>query len=131
MTIEEREFLELSQALTGFDRDELAATGQVSAHRATAVQRLGPEPYRRLLAALAAAAGEPDALPEGPEREHARAVCGLWYLGHWPGTGDEPPAAGAAEAYAAGLVWRTFGGRAPGTAAPGFGSWAHDPEGER
>ncbi|AUG80659.1 hypothetical protein CFP65_5985 [Kitasatospora sp. MMS16-BH015] len=133
VTAEEWEFLELSQALTGFTTAELATTGQTAEYCATVLRRLGQAPYRRLLAALAAAGGEPDGLPEGPEREAARAVCGLWYLGVWPGLRGDPSAPSVAvsgEAYAAGLIWRTFGTRAPGTARPGYGSWGAEPEEE-
>ncbi|MFJ3792797.1 hypothetical protein [Kitasatospora sp. NPDC090091] len=46
----------------------------------------------------------------------------LWYVGAWPG--EEPS---SARAYDQGLMWRTFHGSPPGTAAPGYGSWAEAP----
>ncbi|MFF7453293.1 hypothetical protein [Kitasatospora sp. NPDC008115] len=48
----------------------------------------------------------------------------LWYVGAWP---DEPPS--SPRAHDRGLMWRTFDGAAPGSAAPGHGSWADAPHG--
>ena len=45
----------------------------------------------------------------------------LWYTGVWRG---EVP---SARAYAEGLAWKAVGVAAPGTAAPGFGSWERRP----
>ncbi|MFG3053988.1 hypothetical protein ACGFZP_23945 [Kitasatospora sp. NPDC048239] len=54
--------------------------------------------------------------------EHA--LTHLWYAGAWP---DEPPS--STRAYEQGLMWRTFHATAPGTSAPGYGSWADAPRG--
>ncbi|MFB6890196.1 hypothetical protein ACFCX4_12865 [Kitasatospora sp. NPDC056327] len=54
--------------------------------------------------------------------EHA--LLHLWYVGSWP---DEPPS--SARAHDRGLMWRTFHGAAPGSTAPGHGSWAGAPYG--
>ncbi|MER5349296.1 hypothetical protein ABT093_03030 [Kitasatospora sp. NPDC002551] len=54
--------------------------------------------------------------------EHA--LLHLWYVGAWP---DEPPA--SPRAHDRGLMWRTFHGAAPGSTAPGHGSWAEAPRG--
>ncbi|MFB7469875.1 hypothetical protein [Kitasatospora sp. NPDC056184] len=54
--------------------------------------------------------------------EHA--LLHLWYVGAWP---DEPPS--SPRAHDRGLMWRTFHGAAPGSAAPGHGSWAEAPRG--
>ncbi len=53
--------------------------------------------------------------------EHA--LVHLWYVGAWP---DEPPA--SPRAHDRGLMWRTFHGAAPGSTAPGHGSWAEAPQ---
>lgn len=53
--------------------------------------------------------------------EHA--LVHLWYVGAWPGEQPSSP-----RAYDRGLMWRTFQGAAPGTAAPGHGSWAEAPQ---
>ncbi|GAA1408628.1 hypothetical protein GCM10009639_58520 [Kitasatospora putterlickiae] len=52
--------------------------------------------------------------------EHA--LLHLWYVGAWP---DEPPS--SPRAHDRGLMWRTFHGAAPGSTAPGHGSWAEAP----
>lgn len=58
------------------------------------------------------------ALAEGaPEAE----IIQLWYTGVWRG------AIPTERAYAEGLAWKAVGVAAPGTAAPGFGSWERGP----
>ncbi|WP_031072844.1 hypothetical protein [Streptomyces sp. NRRL WC-3742] len=56
-----------------------------------------------------------------PVRDDA-ALVHLWYVGAWPG---EAPT--SARAHDQGLAWRTFRADPPGSAAPGFGSWAEEP----
>ncbi|MFI1436404.1 LysR family transcriptional regulator [Streptomyces lydicus] len=93
-----------------------------------AAERLGTSP---------AAASRTLTLDDEPVRELARAVAPLWYLGTWPGA---PATVGCASeraedgafvvssrAYVQGLVWRTSGGHAPGSAAQGFASWTSAP----
>ncbi|MFJ9696991.1 hypothetical protein [Kitasatospora sp. NPDC101183] len=58
-----------------------------------------------------------------PVRDEA-ALVHLWYVGAWPG---EAPT--SARAHDGALAWRTFRSAPPGSAAPGFGSWARPPEG--
>ncbi|MEV6977262.1 hypothetical protein [Kitasatospora sp. NPDC093806] len=53
--------------------------------------------------------------------EHA--LLHLWYVGAWP---DEPPT--SPRAHDQGLLWRTFHGAAPGSTAPGHGSWSEAPQ---
>ncbi|WP_243436792.1 hypothetical protein [Streptomyces sp. FH025] len=62
------------------------------------------------------------ALAHPARDEHA--LVHLWYVGAWPG---EAPS--SARAHDQGLVWRTFHGSPPGSAAPGHGSWARAPRG--
>lgn len=50
-------------------------------------------------------------------------IIELWYTGVWHGEVQ------SARAYAEGLAWKAIGVPAPGTRAPGFGSWAHRPRG--
>ncbi len=135
---ETAEFVAVSALLTGFDTDELTANGMAAAHRATLLGQLGAEHCARLLDALAAAGGDPGATGDEALGEAARALCLLWYAGEWPelsaaarsafGPAVGPGAtADPARAYERGLVWRTFGGQAPGTGRPGPGSWARPP----
>lgn len=137
-------FIGLSIALTGFDATELAETGMAEIYRATVLREAGPLSYDRLVTALTDAASLPEALMseggDGELIELARALCHLWYLGVWPGlperglregnmTVRQPPYVVSDRAYAEGLVWRCLGGHAPGTGAPGHGSWARPPAG--
>ncbi|MFG2617096.1 hypothetical protein ACGFXC_05690 [Streptomyces sp. NPDC048507] len=112
------EFLGLSGRLTGFGPDELRTGGAPPAELLAALlERVGAGAYRRL-------AAEPDA--PGPEpRATAEALIRLWYTGslpELPGRGGTGPV--SARAHAGGLVWRAVGVPAPGTSAPGFGSWS-------
>ncbi|MFC9330115.1 hypothetical protein [Kitasatospora sp. NPDC057015] len=129
------EFLHLSAELTGFGVEELSATGLAETYRAL-VEGADPHALDRLRSAVARTAGHPPDFPDEAVRELARTLVQLWYLGSLPGP---PPGQGApapaglptvvsARAYAEGLVWRTFGARAPGTAAPGHGSWSLPPD---
>ncbi|MFF7634604.1 hypothetical protein ACFZB9_15815 [Kitasatospora sp. NPDC008050] len=118
-TIEQ--FIAVSAELTGFSGEELRATGMAEAYWAVVLEQAGAAALGRLVA-------EP--LGEGEVRELARAVVGLWYLGSWASE-DGPPVVVSSAAYAQGLVWRAFGGQAPGVAAQGFGSWAAAPLGVR
>ncbi|MGW7573357.1 hypothetical protein [Streptomyces sp. NPDC054765] len=129
---DDERFVRLSVALTGFDATELAATGMTEIYRAIVLKRLGPLSYGTLVDALADPTADPQALldEDAALRELARPVCHLWYLGVWPGPpgqADRPAPDVAARAYAHGLVWRSFGGHAPGVGRPGHGSWAHPP----
>ncbi len=134
------DFLRLSSALTGFEAAELTGTGMTELYRATVSERIGVENLDRLGVALAAVGDDPQALADPVLLELARAVCGLWYLGVWPGlpapacrslglTQSQEPFRPSASAYAEGLLWRALGSHAPGTQAPGFGSWADPPPG--
>ncbi|KQX50761.1 hypothetical protein ASE09_11965 [Streptomyces sp. Root66D1] len=134
------EFVELSVELTGFDTRELRATGMVDAYRDVLRTHATAEEYERLVAAAAEgafasepvgeSAGESPGDPVPPDvAELAEAITRLWYTGVWPGLAGEAAFLVSARAYAEGLVWRTFGGRAPGAAPQGFGSWAEKPGG--
>ncbi|MFJ5093981.1 hypothetical protein [Streptomyces sp. NPDC088557] len=121
-------FVVLSVRLTGFDADELAATGMTDAYRDVVQAHTKPDHYARLV--TAADEAPPTATGfEAPEDVAglAEAVTRLWYTGVWPGLDGTGPFLVSARAYAEGLVWRTFGGRAPGTSPQGFGSWAARP----
>ncbi|MDI5973741.1 hypothetical protein POF50_031125 [Streptomyces sp. SL13] len=136
-------FVRLSVALTGFDAAELAETGLAEVYRALVARQLGPRRYGELIGALDRAGGDADGPAGLPVHELltgdealgdlARAVCHLWYLGTWPGLpgedGPPVPSPVSAHAYAGALVWRSFGGHAPGTGRPGYGSWSLPPAG--
>lgn len=111
------QFIAVSAELTGFSVDELRATGMAEAYWAVVLEQAGVAAAGRLVAAP---------LGEG-ERELARAVAELWYLGSWSATVDGRPFLVSSAAYAQGLVWRAFGGQAPGSGGRGHGSWADAP----
>ncbi|MFJ1747116.1 hypothetical protein ACIOJD_12860 [Streptomyces sp. NPDC088116] len=135
-------FIGLSVALTGFDATELAETGMAEIYRATVLREAGTLSYGRLVAALTDAACLSEVLTseDGELVELARAVCHLWYLGVWPGlpehglpgqnmTTRHSSYVVSERSYAEGLVWRCLNTHAPGTGAPGHGSWARPPSG--
>ncbi|MDV9187424.1 hypothetical protein R6L23_04180 [Streptomyces sp. SR27] len=124
------EFVTLSVELTGFDTRELWATGMVDDYRDVLRTHAGAERYARLVAAAAEGvfAWEcPSGRVPPDVAELAEALTCLWYTGVWPGLDGEAAFLVSARAYAEGLVWRTFGGAAPGAAPRGFGSWAEKP----
>ncbi|MFE3830442.1 hypothetical protein [Streptomyces sp. NPDC059092] len=125
----------VSAVLTGFDAAELAATGMAETYREFVKRRVEPLVYSRLVDGLAGTTADVHTALGGDVRlgELARAVCHLWYLGEWPGLvnddGGAVPCLVSGRAYARGLVWRSFGGHAPGTGQPGYGTWADVPAG--
>jgi hypothetical protein len=128
-------FLAASAVLTGFDTAELAATGMAETYREFVTRQVDLPLYAGLLDRLAGTTADAHtALGDDPALNGlARAVCHLWYLGVWPGLahddGGAVPTLVSGEAYAHGLVWRSFGGHAPGAGRPGYGSWAEAPAG--
>ncbi|MFE0647034.1 hypothetical protein ACFVZH_00400 [Streptomyces sp. NPDC059534] len=117
ITDETQRFTALSARLTGFDGEDLTATGLVEVYRAVAAEELGAQRYERLLRE----AGEPAGAPDGERLSAARAVTYLWYTGSWPGP---PPRLVSPRAYAEGLVWKAAGLTAPAAGPGGYGSWA-------
>ncbi|MFJ8002647.1 hypothetical protein ACIQ7D_37040 [Streptomyces sp. NPDC096310] len=132
---ETERFVAASAVLTGFDAAELTATGMAETYREFLTRRVEPALCSRLVDTLAGATADAHTALRGDVRlgELARAVCHLWYLGEWPGLmsddGGAVPSLVSGRAYAHGLVWRTFGGHAPGAARPGYGTWAEVPAG--
>ncbi|GAA2142328.1 hypothetical protein GCM10009760_27360 [Kitasatospora kazusensis] len=128
MTLDQ--FIAVSAELTGFDTDELRGTGLAGLYRTVLLERAGAEQLSRLTApSPSPIPGEVGTHADEPQRELARAVTHLWYTGTWTGTGQaaDEPFVVSARAYAGGLVWRSFGGHAPGTTPQGYGSWAAAP----
>lgn len=142
-------FTELSAALTGFDRVELAGTGLIEQHYDTLLRLIGEREAGHLFqaAAEALAADRDDRngtalrsrVVEDPR--YAPVIVNLiklWYLGSWyplPGayadvngsTADDVEHVVSAQAYREGLVWIAAGAHPMGAKAPGFGSWAEPP----
>lgn len=137
--MELHEFVALSAKLTGFDSGELQESGMVRVYHEVVVEQVGAERLEGLADSVAVFTDGPPRFEDDVARELARAITHLWYLGTWTGVSCPPlPDAGVApsgsgpfvvssRAYAQGLVWRAFGGHAPGTVAQGYGSWAGPP----
>ncbi|GAA2148948.1 hypothetical protein GCM10009760_41610 [Kitasatospora kazusensis] len=134
-------FVALSVPLTGFDTFELYGTGMAECYLRATVEQLGEQAYRQFQGALAAVGLDPAQLTDPVDRDIARAVTHLWYLGIWPPLSADVHAelrrqmantafTVAPEAYVQGLVWQTFHGHPQGAKAPGFGTWAVPPPGE-
>lgn len=139
-------FVALSALLTGFTRAELWGTGMVRPYWAL-LQTLGTdELLGRLLTQGGRALQQPalvssELLPDADTGPLARNLITLWYLGLWtqlPLDWRDRHGAHAQdvthypspEAYAQGLVWKTFHGHPQGAHQPGFGSWALPPVNE-
>ncbi|MFF7725304.1 hypothetical protein [Streptomyces sp. NPDC008001] len=133
-------FLTASAALTGFEVFDLHATGMAAAYHETLLAQVGRPAAGCFLDALSAAGGDPDGITDETARDIARAVAHMWYVGVWPqlaasvhaALGRERPNTPftvSPEAYAEGLVWRTFHGHPAGARPPGFGTWADPPPG--
>lgn len=139
-------FLDLSVALTGFNRVELLGTGMTEGYLKTLGDVLPGGVLDELLSAY-------ERLPSGDEREAtvaaeifedtklgpvARNVILLWYCGTWAGLPEDWRSAYgsapadthrviSADAYLAGLQWVAAGAHPIGARAQGFGAWAVPP----
>ncbi|MFE2547493.1 hypothetical protein ACFXGI_02910 [Streptomyces sp. NPDC059355] len=121
------EFIARSAALTGFSEEELRATGMSEEYRAVVREQVGADRYKLFLEEELPDQADGSRGPEEGRGELAEAVILLWYTGSWPGFVGTTPFTVSARAYAAGLVWRAFGGKPPGAGPSGFGSWAEAP----
>ncbi|CAM5651810.1 hypothetical protein [Streptomyces aurantiogriseus] len=142
-------FTDLSAALTGFDRAELAGTGLVDTYYDTLLRIIGEREAGQLLRA-AAEALETDRRHHGNEALEAELIDSprfgpvvvslikLWYLGSWyplsgryrdvsGSTADDVEHVVSAQGYREGLVWAAAGAHPMGAKPPGFGSWAEPP----
>lgn len=142
-------FTDLSAALTGFDRAELAGTGLIGTYYDTLLRTLGEREAGQLLR-VAAEALETDRRNHDHEALEATVIDSerfgpvvvslikLWYLGTWyplPGryrdvngsTVDDAEHVVSAQGYREGLVWAAAGAHPMGAKPPGFGSWAEPP----
>jgi hypothetical protein len=142
-------FTDLSVALTGFDRVELAGTGLIETYYQTLLRLIGEREAGHLFLAaaeaLAADRDDPDgAALRGQVVENPRygpvvvSLIKLWYLGSWyplsgaygdvnGSTADNVEHVVSAQAYREGLVWVAAGAHPMGAKGPGYGSWAEPP----
>ncbi|MFE9626614.1 hypothetical protein [Streptomyces sp. NPDC006527] len=142
-------FADLSVALTGFDRDELAGTGLLDTYYDALLRILGEREAGQLFR-VAAEALEEDRGNDDHAALEARVVDSprfgpvavglikLWYLGTWyPSGGGHRDLDGSTaydvehvvspRGYREGLVWAAAGAHPMGAEPPGFGSWAEPP----
>ncbi|GAA2740200.1 hypothetical protein [Kitasatospora cinereorecta] len=142
-------FTELSVALTGFDRAELAGTGLIETYYTTLLRIIGEREAGHLFlaAAEALAADRRNHDGEALRRqvvENPRyapvivSLIKLWYLGSWyplsggyrdinGSTAEDVEHVVSPQAYREGLVWIAAGAHPMGAKPPGFGSWAEPP----
>ncbi len=143
-------FMDLSVVLTGFDLTDLQATAMGPVYLQQLLQNAGSVAPGVLLGAFAelrSACQERDqhfldAFAQRimqPFSALARNIVSLWYLGRWnqlPREWRDTHGALASdqdqivspEAYVAGLVWATLDSHPRGAKAPGFGTWATQPD---
>jgi hypothetical protein len=153
-TLTRTRFLQLSEALTGYDDAELYGTGMVDVYIGTLVSIVGDGMTGRLLqrwAEIAEAAPGDVTRVEALLRERlleddtlgplARNLAYLWYTGGWnqlPAAWRDAHGANALdqtciispEAYTQGLVWQAIHTHPQGARQPGYGSWALPPRDE-
>ena len=147
------DFLNLSSALTGFDRIDLEGTGLSETYYNEVRRIVGGRIFGRLLIRWHelqdAAAGNEKKRDRELKRQVldsdllgdvARNIISLWYVGNWnqmplpwrhaygASASDQTHVVSAA-AFREGLVWRAIDAHPPTARAPGFGTWAFPPEG--
>lgn len=149
------QFVELSEALTGFDAAELWGTGQVRTYYALLPSIIGDAIFGQLMSRwqdtwIRGEGDEPllEALVKEQILEDpalgpvARNLAYLWYTGGWnqlPADWRNVHGAWANDqtfivssaAYSEGLVWKAIHAHPTAAKQPGYGSWALPPETER
>ena len=144
------DFIDLSEAITGFSAVRLRGTGQAEEYRATVEDVAGTDVLDALLDVWARVREEADRggdLDDLLRRDVfgdprlgpiARNVIKMWYVGTWYLLPKEwSDFYGARErdatftvsptAYTEGLLWPAMGANPPGAKAPGYASWTGPP----
>lgn len=148
-----RDFLWLSEVLTGYEGVELLSTGMVNDYYDALLEVIGAREAGKLFAAARAVQKDRPAADDGFLQEFrkrildddrfgpvARNVIVMWYLGQWVqlprawrnsygATSFDYDRVISAEAYREGLVWPAGGTHPMGAKMPGYGSWASPPLG--
>jgi hypothetical protein len=149
---ESRQFLEVSECLTGFSRVELLATGMAAEYEAALRKVYGPDVVTQLLDAVGAVIREAGGDEAKLEQlmlarvfDDSTVLCApaknlaqMWYLGTWIDYTDQTPVVVfkpttvvSAEAYRQSLVLTDNGSHPAGAKWPGYGSWALGPGGKK
>jgi uncharacterized protein YjbI with pentapeptide repeats len=114
-------FLTVSSTLTGFDVGTLLGTGMAERYYDVVIEHHGLEGLETLLATPSASLSTV-AATHSSSPTPVQQLINLWYSGRWDGELVDP------EAYREGLIWRAVGANPPGARAPGYGTWALEPE---
>ncbi|MDQ6941351.1 MAG: hypothetical protein M3169_02415 [Candidatus Eremiobacteraeota bacterium] len=131
-------FLEASAALTGYDVFTLQGTGIAGDYFDHVVASAGEKPLRGLCGKVCdPATGRARTHQEitaaidagGTMDPLAQQVIGLWYLGTWNPTPNDPNGAAllSGRSYVEGLVWQAIGSHPQAAKQQGFGAWAQEP----
>ena len=140
------QFLNLSRALTGFEKVELLGTGMAQEYYRE-ITRIYKEAVTRLLfefKAIFEVYGErsPDFEKQIQKRiieniefaQVAKNIIQLWYLGSYTNYNDPAPLIFkethivSPDAYQNGLIWQAMNSHPAGAKYPGFGSWELPPQ---
>lgn len=146
-----RDFLWLSEVLTGYSQVDLLATGMVNTYYDQLLEVIGAREAGKLLGAARRveadhpgggdaflAAFRKEILDDARFGPVARNVIVMWYLAQWwqlprrwrndyGATSFDYDRVISAEAYREGLVWPTAGAHPMGAKMPGYGSWEFPP----
>lgn len=140
-------FLDVSAAITGFERIELVSTGMAYEYLETVEKNIGPKIDEELFFALYEMFRSGQEVVEERLRIDLfsnpklgpilRAMIKLWYLGQWEplagtwvttyGAPQQQGAIVSAKAYQEGLVWTAIDSHPMGAKQPGYGTWSSAP----
>lgn len=143
-----RVFLDLSVALTGYDRAELLGTGMLADYHDTLLRAIGEREAGHFFTAAQTAVAADQRSSQSDEFAAfvqntrygpvALSVLKLWYVGSWQPlsrawrdrfgvTADDNEHIVSSKAYREGLIWAAAGAHPMGAKPTGFGSWASVP----
>jgi hypothetical protein len=130
-------FLKFSVEATGFSREDLESTGQITVYLNKVREIIGENNLDDFLQTYRDG-GLNAVLVSEKLGAIARNIIKLWYIATWDqlprGWKDKYGELAAdrtfiigPEAYAAGLLWPAIGVSPPGAGAPGYGTWSNPP----
>lgn len=125
-------FLNISVHLTGFDRDELLATGMHEQYYYTIMKEPDQETVRAFFEAASLLFEQynggtliqrfgTDLIPTDRYKGLAKNIILLWYTGIWGGQMI------SAASFTEGLIWKAARTHPAGAKQPGYASWADPP----
>ena len=138
------QFVNLSRALTGYDKVELLGTGMAEPYYQT-ITGIYQESVLRLLFEAKAifevyGEGHPDFEAQVRQRilrdivfgQMAKNIIQLWYMGSYTNYNDPAQTTYiiSPDAYVNSLIWQAAGSHPAGAKYPGYGSWSLEPQPE-